>query len=249
MAERFYTSLPLTAGPLLLQGPEAHHLATVCRAKVGQRITLFNGDGKDYPAHIVGIARKVVELEVSPGVESARELAQPLTIACAPPKGDRLDFLLEKLTELGVSRFVPLVCERGVVDARKLNRERLERAVVESAKQCGRSVLMQIEPARTCAELFAESASVSVTVSAAEQTSPPIRRVLAHSDSAVPRQRLAEVPQGGPVLAAVGPEGGFSPAEAQAAYAAGWHLVTLGPRILRIETAALVLAAWAGLDG
>jgi 16S rRNA (uracil1498-N3)-methyltransferase len=237
MAERFYTSLPLRAGPFLLQGPEAHHLATVCRAKVGQRITLFNGDGKDYPACIVAIARKAVELDVGPGVESGCELAQPLTIACAPPKGDRLDFLLEKLTELGVSRWVPLVCERGVVDARKLNHDRLQRAVVEAAKQCGRSVLMQIEPARTCAEWLSQPCA------------EPTSRVLAHSEPSVPRQRLAEVPRGRAVLAAIGPEGGFTPAEVRAAQEAGWHIVTLGPRVLRVETAALLLAAWAGWDG
>ena len=149
MADRFYTPHPLAAGDFTLDGPEAHHLASVRRFVAGDRVTLFNGDGHDYPSEVVGVGKKSVALVVSAGVPADRERRPELWVASAVPKGDRADFLIEKLTELGVARFVPLVTTRSVVVPKGV--EKFERMVIEASKQCGRNVLMRIDPPQSWA--------------------------------------------------------------------------------------------------
>src|SRR5262249_15114396 len=144
MADRFYVNCPLAAGPVVVAGPEAHHLATVLRARPGNAVCLFNGDGAEYPAVIIEVHKKQVILDVTGRSTPKRELDFRLEVAAPMPKGDRGDFLVEKLTELGVTRFVPLRTERSVVHPKAT--DRLERAVIEASKQCGRNVLMQIAP-------------------------------------------------------------------------------------------------------
>src|SRR5207237_7375337 len=112
MSDRFYTSTALAAGEFILSGAEAHHLATVRRFAPGDRVVLFNGDGHDYPADIISVGKRTVALNVLAPVAVDRELPFPLVVGSALPKGDRADFLVEKLTELGVTRFVPLVTAR-----------------------------------------------------------------------------------------------------------------------------------------
>src|ERR1700694_2691674 len=109
MSERFYVNLPLALGPFMLDGPEAHHLATVCRLRVGSEVCLFNGDGCEYPARITHAARRQVTLEIVSVEKPQREFPFALEVAAPLPKGDRGQFLIEKLTELGVTAFVPLV--------------------------------------------------------------------------------------------------------------------------------------------
>src|SRR5437660_1514139 len=146
MSERYYLDAPLNPGPLTLDGPEAHHLATVCRLRPGDAVCLFNGDGHEYPARVRATAKRQVELEVTGRHSPARELPFLLRVAAPVPKGDRAQFLLEKLTELGVSRIVPLRTRRSVVHPREAKLDRFERHVIEASKQCGRNVLMQLEP-------------------------------------------------------------------------------------------------------
>ncbi|MGK2932688.1 MAG: RsmE family RNA methyltransferase, partial [Solirubrobacterales bacterium] len=105
MADRFFTDQPLSPGELDLDGAEAHHLAAVRRFAPGDRVTLFNGDGGEYPAEVVGVSKRAVSLMVKERIEANRELQHQFVIASALPKGDRLDFLLEKLVELGVTTF------------------------------------------------------------------------------------------------------------------------------------------------
>src|SRR5215469_18529575 len=101
MAERFHVNCELGEGQLVISGPEAHHLGTVCRVRPDDAVCLFNGDGRQYPARVVEVTRRDVTLEVL-GVESpARELPFRLHLAAPLPKGDRAQFLVEKLTELG----------------------------------------------------------------------------------------------------------------------------------------------------
>src|SRR5262249_34999228 len=126
--------------------PQARHLAVVCRLRPGDSVCLFNGDGRQYPALVESVEKKRVALNVT-GVEwPERELPFPLEIAVVLPKGDRASFLVEKLTELGVSRLVPLRTVRSVVHPGGGKIERLQRVVIEASKQCGRNVLMQVEP-------------------------------------------------------------------------------------------------------
>lgn len=222
MADRFYTPDVLRPGDYQLTGPDAHHLAAVRRVGVGERVTLFNGDGFEYPAEVLGVAKKAVSLLVGNPIPTDRERAHPLWIASALPKGDRLDFLIEKLTELGVTRFVPLVTEQSVVRPKPDAVEKYERMVVEASKQCGRNVLMAIDPP-TAWEAFAK------------RTDLPAAKLILH-----PSGSAAKWDANQPAVIAVGPEGGFTEKEAATR---GWTPVSLGPTILRIETAAVAAAS------
>ncbi len=224
MADRFFTPQPLAPGEVALDGPEAHHLAVVRRFGPGDRVTLFNGDGREYPAEVVAVGKRSATLAVLAAVEADRELGFPLVVAAAPPKGDRADFLVEKLTELGATRFVPLVTARSVVVPTGM--EKFRRAVIEASKQCGRNVLMAVDPPTRWAE-FVRSADL-----------PAVRLVLHPGRGALPESAA------GGAAVAVGPEGGFTADEVAEAVAAGWGPASLGPRVLRVETAAVVAAAW-----
>src|SRR5262245_21459950 len=144
MSERCYVNLPLTIGPILVDGPEAHHLATVCRSRAGDEVCLFNGDGHHYPARVTHVSKREVALEVLRVESPARELPFTLEVAAPIPKGDLGQFMIEKLTEIGVTRFVPLQCQYSNAHPRETKRDKLERYVIEASKQCGRNVLMEI---------------------------------------------------------------------------------------------------------
>ncbi len=226
MAERFYINHDLGPGPVELHGPEAHHLGAVCRARPGDVVCLFNGDGYEYPARVVEVSRREVTVEVTAQEAVSRELPFVLHVAAPLPKGDRAWFLVEKLTELGATALTILSTERSVVQPREAKLEKLERHVIEASKQCGRNVLMRVAGPRRLAELLLDVAL-------------PRCRLLAH-----PGTRGSVLPAAGTdVVVCVGPEGGFSEAEVALAQEASWGFVDLGPRILRVETAALALAA------
>src|SRR5437868_6925707 len=146
MSERFYVNCPLGPGPVELRGPEAHHLAVVCRLRPGDAVCLFNGDGREYPAVVVEAGKRSVGLEVTEVLAPPRERGHRLEVAAPLPKGDRAGFLVEKLTGLGATGLVPLRTRRSVVHPGETKREKLERYVVEASKQCGRNVLLRIEP-------------------------------------------------------------------------------------------------------
>lgn len=231
MADRFYVNSPLGPGPVSLAGPEAAHLAVVCRFRPGDAVCLFNGDGHEYPARVVSAARRAVELLVTEVRSPERELPWRLEVAAPLPKGDRGPFLVEKLTELGAAVFVPLRTRRSVVHPGEARLDRLQRHVVESAKQCGRNRLLEVGP---LTEWDSYCASPAL----------PALRVLAH-----PGQPPLPVASRSDRVLAVGPEGGFTEEEVERGTTNGWTAVGLGPRILRVETAALALVAWSVYGG
>ncbi len=156
-----------------------------------------------------------------------------ITLAVALPKGDRQHWLVEKAVELGVSCLVPLITERGVAEPNEAALGRLRRYVIEAAKQCGRNRLLQIATPQPFPEF-------------GRQASRAALRLLAHpGPDAVPIAELALPGPARAVCCAVGPEGGFTDEELAAGD--GWRRVSLGPRILRVETAAVGLAAWFSL--
>ncbi len=232
MTDRFFHPDTLEIGDCVLTGPEAHHLAHVKRIKQGETVILFNGDGNEYLAEVISIGRRCVVVNVREKRAADRELRFPITVAAALPKADRTDFLIEKLTELGAACFVPLVTTRSVVVPRDGTAEKLQRAVIEASKQCGRNRLMRVEPPQRW-EQFVRRPDL-----------PPLRVVLDPGGAAV----LPPIDATGGVVA-VGPEGGFTPQELESARRYGWQMVSLGPRVLRIETAAIAaMARWSGLS-
>lgn len=224
MAERFFTSDLLSPGEYIVTGAEAHHITTVRRFGVGDRIVLFNGDGNEYAAEIIGLAKKAVTLNVLSVQAVDRELGFPLVVASALPKGDRADFLLEKLTELGVTRFVPLITARSVVVPKESSVEKFQRAVVEASKQCGRNRMMVVDPPQKWESFIARG-------------DLPQMKLVLHTAPGL------QEPARGSATIAVGPEGGFTQAEIDSAVAVGWKAICLGPRVLRVETAAITAAA------
>ena len=235
MSERYYLAASLGLGEVVLSGPEAHHLATVCRSRPGDQVCLFNGDGHEYRAKVVVAERRRVTLDLYEKAAPPRELPFALEVAVPLPKGDRAQFLVEKLTELGVTTFVPLSTRRGVVQPREGRLEKVQRYVIEASKQCGRNVLMQVAPLTTW-ESYAVRADL------------PAARVLAHPGDLGPLAEGRKAEEAAPsaaVALAVGPEGGFADEEVELARATGWRLLDLGPRILRVETAAVVLTTLA----
>ena len=232
MSERFYVNCELRPGAVHFQGAEAHHLAVVCRLRAGDAVCLFNGDGHQYPARIEEVKRREVALEVFAVESPERELPYRLHIAAPLPRGDRAQFLLEKLTELGASSFTPLRTVRSVVHPRETKLDKLQRYVIEASKQCGRNVLLEVRPMVEW-PVFCRAVEL------------PKRRILAHPGGESKHDRTENTP-GGDMVAAVGPEGGLTDEEVALAVDAGWHLLNLGPRILRVETAALTLAVLLG---
>lgn len=203
-------------------------MAAVMRAKVGDHITLFDGLGAEFEAEIAVLHKHAVELTIVERREVSRELAFALTLAVALPKGERQKWLVEKATELGVTRIVPLVTERGVAQPVEAALDRLRRTVVEASKQCGRNRLLQIAPPEPVAQFVSRQ-------------HPDTVRWL--GDPGGEQPSLAVSPSLGGMIAAIGPEGGFASAEVSAALAAGWQCVSIGRSILRVETAAIAFAA------
>jgi 16S rRNA (uracil1498-N3)-methyltransferase len=227
MSERFFLSMPPRDGRAVLVGDEARHLARVMRCTVGDEVVVFDGSGTSWRARVASIGRDDVMLDMGEAVTASRLTRVPLTLAVALPKGERQKWLVEKLTELGVERLVPLATTRGVAEATPAAVERLSRGVIEACKQCGRDGLMQIGGPKGVAEVVGDAGSGAVLL-------------VADRDGA-PLQEIATA--GNLVVALVGPEGGFTAEELATVEAAGGRRVSLGPHVLRVETAAIALAA------
>ena len=234
MSRRFFVESEILGDRAFLTGSEAHHLSHVLRMDVGQHVTLFDGKGAEFTARIGRVHRSRVDLEVLDRAEISRELSFELILGVALPKGDRQRWLIEKAVELGVARVVPLITERGVAQPVETATARLRRAVIEASKQCGRNQLMEISGPQSISD-YVQTVTDSAT------------RLIAHRSDDVDTSddvaRLASTSGQHQVYIAVGPEGGFSPQEANLAEENGWKLVSLGPRTLRVDTAALTLVA------
>jgi 16S rRNA (uracil1498-N3)-methyltransferase len=232
MSHRYFCERPINTENVTLDGPEAHHLLHVLRAAPGQEVTLFDGSGWEFRAEIVDCGRREARLRVVSSQEVSREARLPITLGVALPKGERQRWLVEKAVELGAERLVPLVTERGVAQPTPTALVRLRRAVIEASKQCGRTRLMEVTEPLACRDYLAGPFP---------QTPGETLRVCAHPGGEkrlpYPTQATREV------KLAVGPEGGFTEEEIAIARDQGWLVADLGPTILRVETAALALAA------
>ena len=217
------------AGTLRLEGARAHYLFSVLRLSPGAQVELFDGAGGRFPATVGSVS----ELLVGPKLPAAAAGAD-IVLAQALAKGDKLDLVVQKATELGATRIIPLATERSVVKLlaeRATSRaERWRRIAQEAARQCGRADVPAIDEPRSWEELFAELAK-----------EPDRRGLLLHPEAEL---RLSAAARGAPkLLLAVGPEGGFSPAERESCARADLLECSLGPRVLRTETVALAALA------
>lgn len=231
---RLFVPGPLAAGPLVLDGPQAHYLGGVMRLGPGDPVRLFDDATGEWLASVAEAGRKRLTLIVSERLHE-REAVPDLWLCFAPLKKGPIDFLAEKACELGVARLVPVVTHRTVVD--RINAERLRANLIEAAEQCGRTALPELaEPVKLAALL----------------RDWPADRVLFFADEeggAAASAAMTAHP--GPAAILIGPEGGFD-AEERAAIRALPRAVgiSLGPRILRAETAAAAaIAVWMAAAG
>ncbi|MES1207620.1 MAG: 16S rRNA (uracil(1498)-N(3))-methyltransferase [Pseudomonadota bacterium] len=210
-----------------LTGSEHHHVSIVLRARPGDELTLFDGVGGEVDACIVRIGRDQTEVELGARRYGAAAAA-PITLLAAIPRGSRMDLLLQKTVEVGVARIVPLVTARSVVRPEAGRRDRWTAIVREAARQCGRADVPALEGAVDLRDALGVP-------------DLPARRLALFEREGAPGLPVALAGlEPAPTALLVGPEGGWDPAERDAARAAGFVGVGLGARILRVETAAIV---------
>jgi len=229
---RFHCPAPLQAGASLeLPAGAARHVQ-VLRMQPGQEITLFNGEGGQWQAAITQMGRSSVAVRLGVHEAVEREAPRAVHLALGMPANERMDWLVEKATELGVASIQPLLAERSVL---RLAGERAARKqahwqaiAVAACEQCGRNRVPAIHAPRELAAWCAEA--------------PQGARLLL---SLLPQARAlaGAAPGEGPAVLLSGPEGGLSPAEEEAALRHGFQPVSLGPRVLRAETAPLAVLA------
>lgn len=238
MAHRFFVESATVGDLATLCGGQAHHLLHVMRAVVGTQVVLFDGSGHEFRACMERIGRSTVDLRVLSSRHVSRELPCPLILGVAPPKGDRQKWLVEKAVELGVTRLILLQTKRALYRPSEKTFSRLRRTVVEASKQCGRNRLMEV------AEAVAWQDYVGQPTAATEH--PPPCLLMAHlkvEPDGPSEDVISRCASAGHIRLAIGPEGGLTENEVAVARHQGWRTVTLGPRILRIETAAVALVS------
>ena len=239
---RFYCPQPLVPGTTIaLPEAVAHHIAVV-RLAPGELITLFNGEGGEVQASIVAVAKRSVTAEVQAHIAREVELPFAITLAQALPEASKMDWIIEKAIELGAAGIVPLAAQRCVV---RLSAERAEKKlahwqgiIVSASEQCGRNRLAQLAPLQEFSRWSSQPDAGTRLI-----LTPRAQQSLADWAGQQPSQTVTLM---------VGPEGGFTEAEEKAAIEAGAISLSIGPRILRTETAGLtalatLAALWGGM--
>ena len=250
---RFYCPTPLQTGAVLELPPGPARHVQVLRMQPGQTITLFNrGPGWDaglqaaapsgeYEAKITLMGRSQVQVQI--GVHSAREceVSRPVSIAIVMPANERMDWLVEKATELGVAAIYPLTSERSVV---RLSGERADKKIahwqavaIAACEQCGANRVPPVNPVQSLSHFLRDD------LQSCHMDGAPARLLMSLQAGALPLRTWHGMARSQPVICLSGPEGGFSPGEEALALEAGFVPQSLGDRTLRAETAALVALA------
>lgn len=238
MSDRFYLN-PIVSnlkGDLAtLCGDEAHHFCRVMRGKINDEIILFDGNGLSFRGKVESAQKNIVSVRIFETILDEIESPLRLTVASALPKGDRQRFLIEKLSELGVARFVPLRLQRSVARTNERTTAKFRRYVIEAAKQCDRNVLMEITEEMTIDKfnsLLGEDGTKLIL--------HPVS--LGEVGQTTPKELIQNgLPEKIAVL--VGPEGSFMDQEIESALQYGFKPMEIGKRILRTETACIAAAA------
>ncbi len=226
--------MPLASGALLdLPAGAARHVQ-VLRLQPGITITLFNGEGGEFEATITRMGRSEVQVQVGAHTPVERETAREVHLALGVPANERMDWLVEKATELGVASIQPLLAERSVL---KLKGERAEKKrahwqgiAIAACEQCGRNRVPEVRESLALPDWF-------------RALGPGARFLLSLQADTQPLQQALAAAGQGSVIFLSGPEGGLTSAEEAAALACGFVPVTLGSRTLRAETAPLAALA------
>lgn len=239
MTARLFLDAPLAVATEVTLPPDVSRHAQVLRLQPGDALRLFNGQGDEWQAEVLSMGRQTVVVRVDQPLACDRELPRPVTLALGMPANDRMDALVEKATELGVQTIQPLHTSRSVL---RLTGERADKrrahwqgVATAASEQSGRTAVPHLAPVRSVADWLDQLAP---STSDAEQ-----RCLLSFTPDAVP---LSSLPSraGCPLLVLSGPEGGLDPQEEAHARQRGFVPVSLGPRVLRADTAPLVVLSW-----
>lgn len=229
---RFYVPQPrIEKGRLKIEGNEVRHIRRVLRLKARDSITIFDGSAKEYEGTIVEEAPSSVVIVIQNILPSKRESRLEVTLAQSLLKGEKMDYLIQKATELGIKEIIPFFSSRSIPlleKSRVLKRyHRWKRIAVEASKQCGRGVVPKIEPLKDYLEMLQNASQYSLRLILWEREGERLKEVLERSKEKAK------------IFFIVGPEGGLSEEEVEYAKRMGFIPVTLGNRILRSETASL----------
>jgi 16S rRNA (uracil1498-N3)-methyltransferase len=231
---RFYIpSAAWNPDRLVLDPAETHHAFDVLRMKAGERATVFDGEGNEAEVELMKQGKSGTELRK---LSISRTAALPcrITLAQAVPKGKNMDLIIEKATELGVSAIAPLMSERTVVrgseDDHIRKQSKWQRTAIEACKQCGQNFLPRVGEPCTPRTFFGQNGRFDLMlIGSLQADARPMKKALAEFGANRPKS----------VLILIGPEGDFTPAEVALAKSHGCRPISLGPIILRTETAAI----------
>ena len=230
---RVYVEGPIAGRRTIeLTGTAANHAARVLRLRAGDPLVLFDGRGGEYRAGIETIGRNRVTVAVGQYLRADRESPVAVTLVQGISRGERMDLVMQKATELGAARIIPVATERSVVRTDKVQAQRKfehwRSIVIAASEQCGRTRLPEIVPPLAWYDWLSKRAPEATSLLLSTRSTTPLGAALAAAAT---------------VELLVGPEGGLSPDEESAALAAGFQAVRLGPRVLRTETAAIAALA------
>lgn len=217
-----------TSSRIVLEDTEAHHVLHVLRMKPGGSLILFDGKGCSVEARITAVTRRDVTCEIFGTRTISTPRSPRLHVAAAPPKADRLRWMVEKLTELGVAEYRPLQTERTVVTPGETRLDKLRSTVISACKQCGRSILMNIRELCSLEDMLLQEPQTPV--------------VVAHPGESTNWESITCSVQSD-ILLLIGPEGGFTSAEMLSLQAREVETISWPGTILRTETAAITFAA------
>jgi 16S rRNA (uracil1498-N3)-methyltransferase len=232
---RFYVPFHAGLKNLWIDSSESHHITHVKRLKVGDNIIVFNGMGDEFEAEIEEIEDNRVKVKINQQKTISKENIVGIDIAFAIPKGKRSHLLIQKCTELGVHKLIPINYARSVVklkDDCSAKIEKWQKIAIEASKQCGRNTITEIGEVVNFDNILKTVDSYDLSLFACSQ-----------SDANNLKNTLQEHPKPNNIISFIGPEGGFATNEIEMAIKAGCKFVSLGSRILRIETAAIAVSA------
>lgn len=244
MARRRFYALPddINGSLVTLSTHETHHLIHVLRMTPGEKAFVFDGCGREFKCIFRRVESDRAQLEIAGTLSDVIESPLQLTLAQALVKGDKFDFIIQKATELGVSSIVPLITRYGDVrldDRQKTKRvERWRRISLEAMKQCGRRRLVEITMPQTLREFIAARETSSMNGAVPEI--PQAHLLFNERGGMAITEALKGLSSRTAIIALIGPEGGWSEDELEASRDGGCRSVSLGPRILRTETASVV---------
>jgi 16S rRNA (uracil1498-N3)-methyltransferase len=237
---RFFISPEQVSGKFItISGEDVRHIATVLRMKAGDELLLCDGKGAEYSVKIAQVNKSEITAEVT--ARSKREIRFPIiTLGQGLPKSDKMDWIVQKAAELGVANIVPLITERTIVRVKGDGKRvaRWQKIAREAAMQSNRPDIPHVEQIRSFRDFIMtlDPGPLTLSLFPWEEGTVPIKTILRANQSIQH------------IIVLIGPEGGFSAHEAEAAHGKGFHLVSLGPNILRTETAAIAALGMIGYE-